>query len=79
MSQMLIWVVNDDDKLEEILEGFIEIGIRGATIIDSMGMGRFLTHNTPFFSSIQSMINGNSETNKTVFLVSKHVSNTKFR
>ena len=35
-------------------------------------MGRFLTQNTPIFASLQSIINGNHEFNKTVFAVSKY-------
>lgn len=73
MAQMLVLVISDEEKLELILEGFMEIGIRGATIIDSVGMGRFLAHTTPF-ASLNAMINGNREINKTVFAVSKHES-----
>lgn len=73
MAQMLVLVISDEEKLERILEGFMKIGIRGATIIDSVGMGRFLAHTMPF-ASLNAMINGNREINKTVFAVSKHES-----
>lgn len=72
MAKILVLVSGDDTKIEEVLEKFVEIGIRGATIIDSVGMGRFLSNNTSFFSGLSAMINGNSEANKTIFAVSKH-------
>ena len=39
---LFVYICNKPDKLEEILEGFLEIGITGATIIDSLGMGHVL-------------------------------------
>ena len=41
--KLLILILNKVEKLEEILEGFIDIGISGATIIDSIGMGHVLS------------------------------------
>ena len=36
--ELLIAVINDVDRIDEVLEGFLEIGITGATVIDSHGM-----------------------------------------
>ena len=38
-AELLICVVNDPAKVEEILEAFIDIGVTGATIVDTYGMG----------------------------------------
>ena len=35
--QLLVAVVNEPDKLDEILSGFVELGITGATVIGSEG------------------------------------------
>ena len=40
--QLLIAVINQEEKLEDVLSGFLEIGITGATVINSEGMGRLL-------------------------------------
>ena len=37
---VLIVVLNAIDYLEDILSGFLDQGISGATILDSQGMGR---------------------------------------
>jgi len=67
--QLLVAVVNDPDKLDEILSGFLELGITGATIIGSEGMGRLLTHDIPIFAGLQSLMAGARPQNRTIFSV----------
>ncbi len=69
----LFIVLNKPDYLEELLDKFIEIGVKGATILDSQGMGFAVTHggdgNGPFFGKIRSIIDNSRPYNKTVFTV----------
>jgi len=51
--KLLILILNKVEKLEEVLEGFIEIGITGATVIESVGMGQILSEEVPIFSAIK--------------------------
>ena len=37
---LLVAVLNAPEKLDSILAGFVELGVRGATVINSEGMGR---------------------------------------
>jgi len=67
--QLIVAVVNDPDKLDEILSGFLELGITGATVIGSEGMGRLLTHDIPIFAGLQSLIAGARPQNRTIFSV----------
>lgn len=66
---LLIAVVNEPDKVDEILSGFLELGITGATVIGSEGMGRLLTHDIPIFAGLQSLIAGSRPQNRTIFSV----------
>lgn len=66
---LLVFICNKPDKLEEILEGFVEIGVTGATIIDSMGMGRVLSSEVPIFAGFSSVFRGASAVNKTIMSV----------
>lgn len=68
-TQLLVAVVNDADKLDEILSGFVELGITGATVVASEGMGRLLTHDIPIFAGLQSLISGSRPQNRTIFSV----------
>ena len=67
--QLLIAVVNDPDKIDEILAGFLELGITGATVVASEGMGRVLSHDIPIFAGLQTLLTGSRPQNRTVFSV----------
>lgn len=67
--QLLIAVINEAEALDDVLSGFLEIGITGATIINSEGMGRVLTHDIPIFAGIQTLITRSRAQNYTIFSV----------
>jgi len=67
--KLLIFVLNRPERLEEIMAGFVEIGITGATIVDSVGMGHILARDIPIFAGFQSLLSGNRPYNKTVLSV----------
>lgn len=67
--KLFVYILNQQEKLDEILSGFIEIGITGATIIDSVGMGRILSKDIPIFAGFQSLVSGSRPYNKTIFSV----------
>lgn len=73
MSNVLFVVLNDPEYLEDVLDKFVEIGVRGATILDSQGMGSAITNSghgkDPFFGSIRHYINNSRPFNKTIFTV----------
>jgi nitrogen regulatory protein P-II 1 len=66
---LLVFICNRPDKLEEILEGFVEIGVTGATIIDTVGMGRLLSSEVPIFAGFRTMFRGATVVNKTILSV----------
>lgn len=67
--KLLVFILNNEDLLEEILEAYVEVGISGATLIDSEGMGRFLTYEVPLFSAFKDFMKGNKPYNKTILSV----------
>ena len=66
---LLVAVINNEDRIEEILRGFLEIGISGATVIDSHGMGRLLGGDMPDFAKLQTLVAGTRPRNQTLFSV----------
>jgi nitrogen regulatory protein PII len=66
---LLVFICNQPDKLEEVLEGFLEIGITGATVIDTVGMGQILSTEVPIFAGFRSLFRGASTVNKTILSV----------
>ncbi len=67
--KLLVSVINEPAKVDEILEAFIEIGVTGATILDTYGMGRTLVQDVPIFAGFRSLLSGTSKYNKTIFTV----------
>ena|SRR5690554_3689126 len=71
--RLLVFVLNDEELLDDLLESFVHRGIKGATILDSMGMARALTssnssNNIPIFGSLKLMLNEGRTSNKTIFV-----------
>lgn len=69
---ILFLVLNKTEYLDEILDAFVDIGVRGATILDSQGMGSALangTRNEPFFGALRSLLDNARPYNKTIFTV----------
>ena len=66
--KLLVLVLNKDELLDEILEAFVEVGITGATILDSVGMGHKLAYEIPIFAGLRKSIK-TSDYNKTIFSV----------
>jgi len=67
--QLLLFVLNKEEHLEEILELFLELDITGATILDSVGMGRILAHDIPIFAGFRNLMQESRPGNKTLFTV----------
>ena len=65
--KLIVFVLNKEELLEEVLEAFVEAGIAGATILDSEGIGRFLTYEVPLFADFKEFMKGNKPYNKTIF------------
>lgn len=67
--KLVVFVLNKEELLERVLEAYAEIGIAGGTILDSEGMGRFLTYEVPLFAGFKEFMKGNKPYNKTIFSV----------
>ncbi len=67
--KLVIFVLNREELLDEVLAAFVEAGVPGATILDSEGMGRFLTYEVPLFAGFKELMKGNKPYNKTILSV----------
>lgn len=67
--KLLVLVLNKEELLEDVMSAYIEVGIPGATILDSEGMGHMLTYEIPLFADFKDFMKGNKPYNKTIFSV----------
>lgn len=68
-KKLLILFLNKEELLEDILSYFVELGISGATIIESVGMGRVLSYDIPIFAGFRDLMAGSRPYNKTILTV----------
>jgi nitrogen regulatory protein PII len=64
---LLVVILNRPDRLEELLEAYIENDIPGATILDSVGMGSILGREVPIFAGFRDVFAGNQPNSKVLF------------
>ena len=67
--QLLIAVINDPGRLDEILSGLVTLGITGATVIASEGMGSRLSQDIPLFARLNTPRPLLGAENRTIFSV----------
>jgi len=67
--QLLVAVVNHEEHVDDILAGFIELGITGATVLESRGMGHLLSREVPIFAGVRSLSALSRPENRTLFCV----------
>lgn len=70
---VLFLILNKTQYLDDILSGFVEAGVKGATIVDSQGMGSALVtgnqYDVPLFGYLNSFLDNNKPYNKVIFTV----------
>ena len=67
--RLVIIFLNKIEYLDDLLSAFIEVGIPGATVLDSVGMGHIISHDIPIFAGLRDTFSGSSPTNKTILVV----------
>ncbi|MCD5410873.1 MAG: hypothetical protein LRZ93_04365 [Clostridiales bacterium] len=67
--ELLVIILNRIEYLTEILDGFVDAGIKGATIIDSSGMGHLVADHIPFFAQFAELSHVDKHHSKTIFTV----------
>jgi len=53
--ELLVCVVKSHRQAEEILMGFVELGVRGATVLDARGMGEIISTDIPIFAGFKAL------------------------
>jgi hypothetical protein len=70
-SYLLIMVLDDSNRLYEVLEAWRTAGIRGTTILESTGLNRVLPRHTaqPMFAGFSQMFGGGRVGHQTLFAI----------
>lgn len=69
----LFLVLNETKYMEDVLSGLMDVGVKGATILDSQGMGsKILTNqyeSSNLFGTLKTVFDREHPFNKTIFTV----------
>ena len=68
---LLVCVVNNTALVNEIIGGFVRIGVTGATVIDSHGTVAIAVEQIPVFTGFRHLVQSNRQPNRTIFSVIK--------
>jgi len=68
---LLVYILHEDRYLTEVLEELLEIGVTGASILDSVGMLHFMSQEIPIFAGFRSILKGSKPYNKILLSVIK--------
>jgi nitrogen regulatory protein PII len=64
--RLVIIFLNKVEFLEDLMTAFLEVGIPGATVLDSEGMGHIIADNIPIFAGLRDAFAGSSLRNRTI-------------
>lgn len=67
--KLAVIFLNKIEYLEDILSAFLEIGVKGATVMDSVGMGHIISQHIPIFAGLRDAFAGSSPNNKIILAV----------
>lgn len=74
MPELVVLVLDDANKVDDILTAWLAAGVPGTTILDSAGLGRelgakALRDDLPLMPSLSSLLRRREETSRTLFAV----------
>ena len=66
---LLIAVINNEELLEELITGWLDIGVSGSTVIESTDSLQLISHNVHIFAGFRSFTSGGMKHNKMLLTV----------
>lgn len=68
---ILITVINNEELLDELITGWLDIGVTGATVIENTDSLQLISHHIPIFAGFRALTSGGMPHNKTLFTIIK--------
>lgn len=64
---LLFAVIENEDILDDLITGWMDLGVSGATVIETTGALQLITQHIPIFAGLRSLTSGGGRHNKTIF------------
>lgn len=65
---LLIAVINDESLLDELIMGWLDMGITGATVAETTDLLQLISYHIPIFAGFRSLTTGGMRHNKTLLI-----------
>lgn len=65
---LLTTVINNEALLNDLITGWLDIGISGATVIETTDVIQLISSNIPIFAGFRTLTSGGMTHNKTIFV-----------
>ena len=66
---LLFAVINNEDILDDLITGWLDMGVTGATILESTDLLQLISHQIPIFAGFRGLTSSGMRHNKTIFTV----------
>jgi hypothetical protein len=53
--KLVVIILDQPALVDELITGFLDLGVRGATIVESRGMGQIIRQDMPIFAGLASL------------------------
>lgn len=67
--QLLVIILNNPERLNDVVSGLLEAGVPGGTLIESQGMGQIVSADIPIFAGFRQLMAGSKPFNHTLLSV----------
>lgn len=66
---LLTAVINNEELLDDLITGWLDIGISGSTVIESTDSLQLISHHVPIFAGFRVLTSGGMSRSKTLFTI----------
>ena len=66
---LIITVINNEELLDELITGWLDIGITGSTVIETTDSLQLISYHVPIFAGFRALTSGGMQHNKTLFSI----------
>lgn len=64
---LLIAVINNEELIDDLITGWLDIGITGATVVESTDFIQLISQHVPIFAGFRTLTSGGMRHNRTLF------------
>ena len=55
-KRLLVMIARDEASFDELVTGMLDVGLEGATVVDSKGIGAILRRDLPIFAGLAALL-----------------------